>query len=69
MEDTDLGVMDEEGWVPGAEEGMPGSPGGPRGGEAIWQVWPMGLRGTGELHGVVGRVIWLERPLWDRQRG
>jgi hypothetical protein len=34
VEDTDLGVMDEEGWVPGAEEGMPGSPGGLRRGKA-----------------------------------
>lgn len=68
VEDTDLGVMDEEGWVPGAEESIPVSPGGLRRGKAIWQVWPTGLRGTGELYGVMGRVIWVERSFWDTKR-
>lgn len=29
----------------------------------------MSLRGTGKLHGVMGRVTWVERSFWDRKKG
>lgn len=54
--------MDEEGWAPGGGGSAPVSR-WTKGRGSYLAGLAHGLRATGELHGVVGRVIWEGGPL------